>query len=257
MRALLAALGTFTVLPAPHTEIDRDGAGRMMAALPWVGLVVGGLAALVVWLTGLTGAGWLPAVLGVAALAVLTGALHLDGVADTADGLGSRRPAVEALAVMRRSDIGPMGVVTVLFVLLLDVAALASLAGSSQWAAPSALAAAAMVGRLGVVHASGGTAARSGGFGALFTGVTSPAAAVTNTVAVLLVSAAAGLLADGWRGAAVFAGSAVAALAAAWLWHRHLDRRLGGMTGDTFGSLVELGQAVFLVLTALAAAIPR
>lgn len=256
MRAFLAALGTFTVLPAPHTELDRRRAGRVLAALPWVGLVVGALAGLVTFLAGLTGATLLPAALGVAALAALTGALHLDGLADTADGLGSRRPAAEALAVMRRSDIGPMGVVTLVFVLVVDVAALESMAGRGGLEASLALLASAVVGRLAVVLASREPGARGSGFGALFAGVTSGAAAMVNTVAVLLIAAAAGLLAAGWRGAAVFAGGAIVALLTTWLWRRHLVRRLGGMTGDTFGALVEVGQAVFLVVTALAAATP-
>lgn len=256
MRGLLAALGTFTVLPAPHTDLDRALAGRAMAALPWVGLVVGALAGLVMFLAGLTGAALLPPVLGVAALGALTGGLHLDGVADTADGLGSRKPAAEALVIMRRSDIGPMGVLTLTFVLLVDVAALESLSAQSSLAAPLALAVAAVVGRLAVVHATRGAAARSGGFGALFTGVTSAASAVANTAAVLLLAAAAGLLAVGWSGAAIFAGGACLALLVAWGWRRHLTRRLDGMTGDTFGSLVEVGQSVFLAVTALAAAIP-
>ncbi|GAB3820177.1 adenosylcobinamide-GDP ribazoletransferase [Tessaracoccus terricola] len=256
MRAFLAALGTFTVLPAPPTELDRGRAGRVLAALPWVGLVVGALAGLVTFLAGLTGATLLAAALGVATLAALTGALHVDGLADTADGLGSRRPAEEALEIMRRSDIGPMGVVALVFVLLVDVAALESIAGGGGLAAPLALLVAAVVGRLAVVLASRGPGARGSGFGALFTGLTSAPAAVVNTVAVLLLAAAAGLLASGWLGAAVFAGAAVVALLTTSLWRRQLVRRLGGMTGDTFGSLVEVGQAVFLVVTALSAATP-
>ena len=60
-----------------------------------------------------------------AALALLTRGLHLDGLADLADGLGSGQPAATALDIMRRSDIGPFGTVTLVLVLLTQVAALA------------------------------------------------------------------------------------------------------------------------------------
>jgi len=61
-------------------------------------------------------------VLVLATLAAVTGAMHLDGLADTADGIGSRRPAEEALTIMKRSDIGPMGVAALVLVLLTDAA---------------------------------------------------------------------------------------------------------------------------------------
>ena len=59
--------------------------------------------------------------------------LHLDGLADTADGLGSGKPAEDALRIMKQSDIGPFGVITLLFVLLAQVAALCELYGR-RWA---------------------------------------------------------------------------------------------------------------------------
>lgn len=256
MRAFLAALGTFTVLPAPHTRIDRGVAGGMMAAMPWVGMVLGALAGGVVHLATLAGAPLLAAVLGVATLAALTGALHIDGLADTADALGSRKPADEALEIMRRSDIGPMGLVSLVLVLMADVAALHALAGSSAATAALTLLVAAAAGRLAVLHASRGPGARGSGFGALFTGTASRPAVVVDTLAVLVLAGVAGHLAAGWYWAGVLVGTVVLALLLAWAWRRHLQRRLGGMTGDTFGSLVEVTQALVLVFSALAAAIP-
>ena len=117
MRALLAAVGLFTVIPVRPFDVDRRAASRAMAALPVLGLLLGLAAGAVAGLLGWLTSPLLGAVVGLALLAWLTGALHLDGVADTADGLGSRKPADEALAIMRRSDIGPMGVVVLVFVL--------------------------------------------------------------------------------------------------------------------------------------------
>ena len=92
-------------------------------------------------------------VLAVAVLALLTGGLHLDGLADTADGLGSRRPAAEALAIMRRSDTGPLGVATLLLVVLIQVSALATVPRGLDGA--GALVLAVVTGRVAVLLATG------------------------------------------------------------------------------------------------------
>ncbi len=128
------AFGTLTVLPAGLTRWDRPAARAGMLCAPVVGLVVGVLAAA----TGLAllalGAGApLAAVASVAVPAALTRGLHLDGLADTADGLGSGRPAEDALRIMKQSDVGPFGVLTLVLVLLAQVAALAQAYGGS-WA---------------------------------------------------------------------------------------------------------------------------
>ncbi|WP_344957450.1 adenosylcobinamide-GDP ribazoletransferase, partial [Actinomadura miaoliensis] len=142
--ALRLAVTLLTVVPLPAGPVDRRTAGRAMLAAPLTGLIVGGGAAAVLLAGDLAGLAAPPrAALAVAATAVLTRALHLDGLADLADGLGSRRPADAALDVMKRSDIGPFGVVTLLLALLVQVTALAT--------APDAVAAvlvAAVAGRL-------------------------------------------------------------------------------------------------------------
>ncbi len=127
--------------------------------------------------------------------------MHLDGLADTSDGIGSRRPPDEALTIMKRSDIGPMGVATLVLVLLVDAAALASphLTGSKLLAAVACLP---MVGRVAVLTGTGRWApnARPGGFGALFSGVTSGRGWALSTSGVLAVSVLAGDWASGLRG---------------------------------------------------------
>lgn len=269
---LVAALGLFTVIPVPPVaQIDRRLAGRAILAFPWVGVIVGGVAGGVLALLSLTGAPLLPAIAALAVLAWLTGALHLDGVADTADGLGSRKPADDALAIMKRSDIGPMGVIALVFVLLFDVAALQALGQvgalgresefdsaivpglrPGPWAAALALPVAAALGRLLVGFAVRTPTARPGGFGALFSGVTTPVGLAVDALAVAAVALGAGWLAAGVTGLICFAVAGVVAGAVGWWWQRHLHRRFGGMTGDTFGSLIEVTQATFLVVAALA-----
>ncbi len=112
----------------------------------------------------------LGATLAIGVLALLTGGLHLDGLADTADGLGSRRPRDEALAIMRRSDIGPFGVVALLFAVGVQVTGLAAV--QPGWPGAAALAVAVVTGRVAVVLAAGSPAARPDGFGALVAGST-------------------------------------------------------------------------------------
>uniref|UniRef100_UPI00140AD6FC adenosylcobinamide-GDP ribazoletransferase n=1 Tax=Streptomyces sp. YIM 98790 TaxID=2689077 RepID=UPI00140AD6FC len=128
------AFGTLTVLPVTATRWDRDTARLGMLCAPLAGLAVGTAAALLGGFPLLLGSGApVAAVVTVAVTALLTRALHLDGLADTADGLGSGRPAAEALRIMKRSDIGPFGVITLVLVLLAQTAALTGLYAQS-WA---------------------------------------------------------------------------------------------------------------------------
>ncbi|PWS39549.1 adenosylcobinamide-GDP ribazoletransferase, partial [Streptomyces sp. ZEA17I] len=129
------AFGTLTVLPVRVTRWDRATARSGMLLAPLAGLVVGLLAAVLGALSLLAGSGpLLAAVASVAVPAALTRGLHLDGLADTADGLGSGKPAEEALRIMKQSDIGPFGVITLLLVLLAQVAVLFQLYGEGGWA---------------------------------------------------------------------------------------------------------------------------
>jgi adenosylcobinamide-GDP ribazoletransferase len=187
------------------------------------------------------------AVLAVGLVALLTGGLHLDGLADTADGLGSRRAAADALAIMRRSDVGPMGVAALVLVLLIQVTALAAVPDR----AAAALVLAEVTGRVAVVVATGSPAARPGGFGALVAGRTSPLARALVVVLLGCAIAVAGFASDG---AGVVVRGLVAALVgllAGGLIQWVARRVLGGMTGDVFGAIVEVSAAAVLVACVL------
>src|SRR6266851_2631288 len=189
------ALSLFTVIPAGVPgAIRRDAAARALPWLPAVGALLAAIAAgamLAVQAGGHSDARrLLAATLAVAVLGLLTGGLHLDGLADTADGLGSRRPSREALAIMRRPDIGPMGVAALLLVILVQITALAAIPAGGLSAA--ALVLAAVTGRVGVVLATGhgSPGARPGGFGALITETTGWVRAAA--IAALLAAVVAG-----------------------------------------------------------------
>ncbi|MBZ6472064.1 adenosylcobinamide-GDP ribazoletransferase [Streptomyces griseocarneus] len=253
--ALRFAFGTLTVLPVPLTRWDRPAARGGMLAAPLAGLVVGGCAAAASVLLLLLGAGpALAAVAAVATGAVLTRGLHLDGLADVADGLGSGKPAEDALRVMKRSDIGPFGVVTLLLTLLAQVAVLAQLYAASWTRGAVAAVVAALAARCALTLAAraGVPAARPEGLGAAVAGVVPVRAAWA--VAALGAAAAAGAsacTADGPFRAAQGAAAVLLALAAAESLLRRCRRRFGGVTGDVFGALAETAATCALVVLAL------
>lgn len=269
IRAWRTALSLFTVIPAgaPDTLDEREAA-RAVLLMPGVGLLLGllggcvvaGVGAVGFWTSGVGAAGdpglrrLLGAVLAIALLALLTGGLHLDGLADTADGLGSRRPASAALDIMRRSDVGPMGVAALVLVLLIQVAALAAVPNSS--AAGLALVLATVTGRVSVVLATGSPPARPGGFGALVAGRTTARGRLLSLILLGSAVVAAGfgfgeVSSGGWELAVRGLAAAAVGLAAGSSVRIIAVRRLGGVTGDVFGAVTEIATAAVLVACAL------
>jgi adenosylcobinamide-GDP ribazoletransferase len=248
-----------TVFPggAAVLDPDRGTAGAAMAWAPGVGLLLGVVAAAVLLAADHPlGLGPLTAaVLAVAALALLTRGLHLDGLADLADGLGSGKPGPAALDIMRRSDIGPIGTVTVVLALLVQVAALSHAEASGGGRGPAALIAAVVTGRLAITWACrrGVPAARPDGLGALVAGTVRPAIPAAITLGVLAAAVAAVVISAealgkplGWT----LPLAVVAGLAAGFGLERRAVRRLSGITGDVLGALAEVAATVALVVAA-------
>jgi len=245
------ALSLFTAIPAGvGGALDDDVAARAILWLPGVGLLLGGIGAGVVLAVGslnATGPGrLLGAALAVAAVAVLTGGLHLDGLADTADGLSASYDRAKALEVMRRGNTGPIGAVALVIVLITQVAAAAAVLGRPWGAvAVGGLVCLSRVSLL-VSCAAGFTAARPDGLGAAVAGV------VPRFVSGVGVAVAAGaacllLTATGspwWLGVVAVVLSGVVAL----LLVLRCKNRFGGITGDVLGAGIELTFAALLIV---------
>jgi adenosylcobinamide-GDP ribazoletransferase len=239
LRGAAAALAFLTRVPVGRLLVlDGADVARAGSAFPLVGAAlgaaVGGIAAsLASPLSPLPAAA-----LAIAAGTLLTGALHLDALADTADALGARSPE-RALEIMRDHAIGAYGAVAIAVDLLLKAAALAALAhgggllpfaiaaGALSRAAPVALAAALPYARPGAGLArslTGSARLRAAAAAAIATAI---AALATGVAGLLLVACAAALT-----------GSLGLAFA----------RWLGGVTGDALGAAVELNELALLVV---------
>ena len=230
-----AALSFLTVLPVGgHQTAASVHLGR--AWFPAVGVLVGGAAGGALWLVSGATTAAVGAVAALGVLAVLTGALHLDGLADTADGLLGGATRERRLDIMRDPRVGSYGLVAVVLVLLGDWAALSSV---PPLQALVALLAGGALARFAVVCVLFGLPyARPEGVGSAAKGGPAPLELAVAGVTAMLPFAL------DWRHGLL----AVALVAAATVGLAALARaRIGGATGDVYGAVVELGQLAALV----------
>jgi adenosylcobinamide-GDP ribazoletransferase len=253
---LRLALTTFTALPVRGGQLDRRLAGRAMAWGPAVGALLAALAAIgiVAMRDVFAGDGvsrLIAGTTGIGLLAVLTRGLHLDGLADTVDGLGVPSRG-RALAVMKQPDIGAFGVVALVLLLVLQVTSLTS-ADIAQHGT-RALVLAVVTGRIAIAWAcvSGVPAARPSGLGALVAGTVHRGVPLAWSVIAVVVGSGWAYLDDRGRARqAVIQGVAiVVALLVTRLVQARLVRRFGGITGDVLGALCEVATTVALLLAA-------
>lgn len=234
------AVGTLTVVPVkPPRSLDRPTAGLAMVVAPLAVLPLGVLAGLLTW-SGRE-AGVPPLAIGllvVGGLALGTRVLHLDGLADTVDGLSASHEAERSLAVMRSSDIGPAGVVALVVIGGGQAALLGALA-EDRWG-PVTVGMLVCLSRvaLPVACVHGMPAARPDGLGATVAATVPVPVATGSVVAATAVAAATtSITLASWP--AGIAGVALAGILVAVLLLR-VRHRVGGITGDVLGAAVEV-----------------
>lgn len=241
MNDLLRAVGLLTTLPVRAPTDEAATPGRAMAFYPLVGALIGGLLAGAAWLLGRAGlaeaAPLLPAALILAAWAGLTGALHLDGWADCCDALFVPVSRERRLEIMKDPRLGGFGAAGLILLLLIKLAALDG-ALRSPHALLALIAIPALARWAAVGAAKAYPSARPGGMGDTFRrGLGRRELVIATGLAAL---AAAPLL---WRGPILWAAAGLALLTMARLAHS----RLGGLTGDVYGAIIELAETAALI----------
>ncbi len=219
--------------------------GRTLAYFPLVGLILGLLTAGLAWAAGDL---WPPAAIGLLAviwLAFLTRGLHLDGLADTADAIGSNAPRERALEIMKDSRTGAYGAVALVLVLLAKSRGFELLAEIEAWEAFILVPCLSRWG-LCVLAVSSQYARADGGLGKAFVGAQNQwTLGISGPTALCAAWVLAGPVIAAW---AVLGVGLLSLLCSAYF-----RRRLGGVTGDVLGAHVEVLEAV-LVLAAYACA---
>jgi len=234
MKRFFAAIRFLTILPVPNGwSGDEKTLARSTFFFPLVGLAIGLIAAAFDSAAG-QALPLLPAsVLTILILIGLSGGLHMDGLADTADGFFSARPRAKMMEIMRDSRIGVMGVLAVMFVVLLKVTLLSVILTSSRWVLillmPLAGRAAAVLLMTALPYAR-----PEGGLATLFAGSRSWLHGLWAWGLMFFLS--------GWLAQGLGLAAAILALVLTALFILYNRSKIGGFTGDTLGAVCELAE---------------
>jgi len=241
----LAAFQFLTSIPLPwRHEVRPEALGRSTGYFPIVGLIIGLILAGLNWLFLLFLPPALVNALLIAALALITGALHLDGLADTCDGLAGEKPVEERWQAMRDSRAGAYGIVGVVLLLLVKYVSLNSLA--TTLILPTLLLMPA-VGRWAMVYAIfTHPYAHPSGTGTVFKQGTRWPQFTLATVTTFVIAAAMFVL---------FQFTGLAAMVLVWLLTMatasYCNSKFSGLTGDTYGAIGEIAETGVLIVVNL------
>ncbi len=234
------ALRFLTLIPISwRAEEDPEHFAKCPVFFVAVGALIGGIGALTATLLLIFFPQPVVAVLSLLFLAFISGCLHLDGLADSGDGLLSSRPREECLTIMKDSRAGAMGIVVVVIVLLAKYAALTAMPPATLGLAVFFMP---LAGRSAILLTMAGLpyARREGGIGRLFYTESSKKAAA---IAVLFLTLGLAVIAPG-HGVPVLVGLTAVLI----LFNRWCKAKLGGATGDTLGAVCELSETTVAVM---------
>ena len=240
----MAALRFLTIIPLPgRREASSEELGRSIVYFPLVGVIIGLILVGLNWLLGLLLSSALTNVLLVVSLVAVSGALHLDGLVDTCDGLAGGKTVEERWRVMDDSRAGGFGIIGVCCLLLVKYVALNNVPAS--WLMPT-LVLMPMLSRWAMVYALFAYPyAKPSGLGKVFK---QGASRLRFIVATLIALVAAVILAQ-LSGFVIMLAIWVIALAVA----TYLKGKFGGLTGDTYGAINEAAEVCILILVCLLA----
>ncbi len=260
LRACIAAFQFLTRLPIP-VQIDYTDRvfQRSVIFYPLAGFVIGLLLLLAGEGLSLVLPAMPAAVLLLGFWVVLTGGLHLDGLMDTADGILSHRPREQMLEIMKDSRVGAMGVIVCALHLLLKFSLLYTLLGTGEMGGVYFLLAIVPIwSRWFMVAAIQGWpyARQSSGLGSFFRGVTKWQMTMSGLVALFTTTLLVAVFSTRLAASSVISFSyvltiiisfAIGTILIGWLLATYISRKLGGLTGDTYGALNELLETLLLL----------
>ncbi len=239
MKRLLIAFQFLTVFPFNTPKgVEAQDYGRSLVCFPVVGLVIGSMLSALTLFRGFLPAPVLAATVLIAS-ALITGALHLDGFADTCDGFYGMRPKEEILRIMRDSRAGAVGIIGVALLLLLKFSLISSMPKNILWRALIMMCCLSRWLQAGVCLLP---YARNEGKAELFIKYACKKDIIIGGVFTIIASC----VLFGLKGVTIFFSSLIPAL----LFIRCAKNKIGGMTGDTIGAVNEITEvsALFFIL---------
>lgn len=244
MNLFWLALSFLTTIPAKQIPYIPGGLGKSSTLFPLIGLMIGTLVLGSMWLTELVLADPIVAIIGLLVWVLLTGGLHLDGLADCCDGLLGAAPADKRLDILKDPRTGSFAVIGLILALGLKGTAIYVIldTGSSSWGwLPFLLAP--VLARFLILPTAIQPQARPGGMGSDF------ATSITNNIIGLAAILPLLLIATGFmigEPAKTIAACIFAGLGTAW-WIYLARTRIGGVTGDVYGAVVETSEILILL----------
>ena len=240
MRPLFAALRFLSILPVPQDWAGQDRAlAHSVKFFPIAGLIMGAIAAGCLWLLSFLLPQIVIAAAAVVLLAIITRGLHLDGIADTADGFWSISDRQQTLDIMKDSHTGAMGVIAIASVLLLKFACLAALNSDMLWRGVLLMV---LSGRcmMTLPISIFPYARKEGGLGKLFYETRT----VFNALWAISVVSSIGWFIAGAAGIT----AALASVLVTIIFGLYCKWKIGGVTGDTIGATCEITEVVTILV---------